>query len=71
MRTDHYQITVTKLGIDVVQASGLDIGKPLTTAEYDALIVALGKWRNAYVSRGDVEHMSTTSTSHPPEWGKV
>ena len=71
MRTDHYQITVTKRGIDVVQASGLDIGKPLTAAEYDALIVALGKWRNAYVARGDVEHMNKTSTSNPPEWGKV
>lgn len=69
MRTDHYRITVNKRGIDVVQDSGLDAGEPITIAEYDALIFALSKWRDHYASRGDVERVSSESTSRLPEWG--
>jgi len=67
MRTDHYLITITKRGVTVAQDSGVDEGKPIPMADYDALIIALQRWRDGHQKQVDYWGVEPTNE---PEWGK-
>ena len=67
MRTDHYLITITKRGVTVDQDWQGVRGKPIPMADYDALIVALQRWRDDHQQQ--VDYWGVAEPSNKPEWG--
>ena len=66
MRTDQYLITINKRGVKVEQDWNSPLSKPIPMADYDALIVALQRWRDDHQKQ--VDYWGVEEPTIPPEW---
>ena len=65
MRIDTYDISVCKHSVSVLDVDNRSL--PVTMAQYDALIVALQRWRNDHQRM--IEYWGTVDDGRIPEWG--
>lgn len=66
MRTDQYLITINKRGVKVEQDWNSPLSKPIPMADYDALIVALQRWRDDHQKQ--VDYWGVDEPASPSEW---
>jgi len=69
MKTVQYLVTINRLGIKVEQDWKSPMATPVPMADYDALIVALQRWRDGHQKQ--VDYWGVEEPSNPPEWGKA